>query len=109
MSDNMVSFKPITLGKGGQTQSAHTEVRNGSHTFHLSARDAQAGGSLGAGGQPGLHSVFQASQYHKESPCLKKKQKNPPNKNRVHTATKSHTIHVEWVPLHGTLAHTKLT
>jgi hypothetical protein len=49
------------------------EPRVGVHTFNLSTPEAEAGGSLLAQGQPGLHSEFQEKQGYVEKFCLQKK------------------------------------
>jgi hypothetical protein len=41
------------------------------NAFNLSTQEAEAGGFLQGGGQPGLQSEFQDSQGDTEKPCLK--------------------------------------
>jgi hypothetical protein len=45
------------------------------HTFNASTWEAEAGGSLWVGGQPGLQSEFQDSQGYTEKPCLEEEKK----------------------------------
>jgi hypothetical protein len=43
------------------------------HAFNPSTQEAEAGGSLRIGGQPGLQSECWDSQGYREKPCLEKK------------------------------------
>ena len=50
------------------------------HTFNPSTQEAEAGGSLGVRGQPGLQSEFQDSQGYIEKSSL---EKPPPSKKVI--------------------------
>jgi hypothetical protein len=58
------------------------------HTFNLSTWEAEADGSLGVQGQPGLQSEFQNSQGNTEKPCIPRCSPSSISMQHVHVVPK---------------------
>jgi hypothetical protein len=67
-------FFSSNLSQKGQQRTGAAR-HSAAHAFNPRTREAEAGGFLSSGGQPGLQSEFQDSQGYTEKPCLEKQNK----------------------------------